>query len=119
MNVVSFDLNGIQVAEMQSKGIVIRSARDAADIIRQLVDRGVKKLILHEKNLCPEMWQVSNGLAGAILKKFTDSAVGVAIVGQFDRIKGRGLQEFIEESNSGNEAFFVGSVELAKARFST
>ena len=118
MNVVSFDLNGTQVAEMQSKGIVIRSPRDAADVIRQLVERGVKKLILHEKNLCPEMWQVSNGLAGAILKKFTDSAIGVAIVGQFDRSKSKALQAFIEESNLGNQAIFVGNVELAKTQFS-
>lgn len=116
MNVVSIDYNGTRVAEMQSKGIVIRSARDAADVIGQLLERGVKKLILHEKNLCPEMWQVSNGLAGAILKKFTDSAVCVAFVGEFDRLKSKSLHAFIEESNLGNQAIFVGSVELAKKR---
>jgi len=118
MNVVCIDLNGIQVAEMQSKGIVIRSARDAADVIGQLLERGVRKLILHEKNLCPETWQVSNGLAGAILKKFSDSAIEVAIVGQFDHPKSRGLQAFIEESNLADKVIFVGSVELARTRLS-
>jgi hypothetical protein len=114
MNIVSYDLNGTQVAEMQSKGIVIRSARDAADVIGQLLERGIKKLILHEKNVCPEMWQVSNGLAGAILKQFSDSAVDVAFVGEFDLHKSKSLQAFIQESNLGNQAIFVDNVELAK-----
>jgi hypothetical protein len=118
MNVLSFDLNGTQGAEMQSQGIVIRSARDAADVIDQLLERGVKKLILHERNLCPEMWQVSNGLAAAILKKFIDSAVGVAIVGKFDQLKIKGLKELIEESNSGSQVCFVDDVESAKKRLS-
>ena len=80
MNVVSHDVNGTQVAEMQSKGIIIRSARDAADVIKQLLERGIKKLILHKTNLCPEMWQVSNGLAKAILKEFNNSGVCIALV---------------------------------------
>jgi hypothetical protein len=118
MNVMSFDLNGTRVAEMQSKGIVIRSARDAADVVGQLVESGVTKLILHEKNLCPEMWQVSNGLAGAILKEFSEGAIGVAIVGQFDRFKSKALQALIEDSNLGSQTCFVENIESAKARFS-
>jgi hypothetical protein len=118
MNVVSHDVNGTQIAEMQSKGIIIRSARDAADVIKQLLERGIKKLILHEKNLCPEMWQVSNGLAEAILKEFNNSGVNIALVGEFDIYKSKSLQELIQKHNLGKQAVFVGNVETAKMHLS-
>jgi hypothetical protein len=118
MNVVSHDVNGTQIAEMQSKGIIIRSARDAADVIKQLLERGIKKLILHEKNLCPEMWQVSNGLAEAILKEFNNSGVNIALVGEFDIYKSKSLQELIQKHNLGKQAVFVGNVETAKIQLS-
>lgn len=115
MNIISHDLSGIVVAEMQSGGIVIRNARDAADLIRQLSERGIKKLILHERNLCPEMWQISNGMAGAVLKEFATSTVDVAFVGRFDLHKSRSLQEFIK-NNTCDHAFFADTLDLAKTR---
>ena len=118
MNVVTNNVNGTQVAEMQSKGIIIRSARDAADVIKQLLERGIKKLILHEKNFCPEMWQVSNGLAEAILKEFHNSGVWIAFVGEFDLYKSKSLQALIKENNLGKQAIFVGNVETAKKQLS-
>jgi hypothetical protein len=118
MNVIGFELNGFHFAEMQSQGIVIRSARDAADVVKQLLERGVKKLILYERNLCPETWQISNGLAGAILKTFIDSSVGVAIVGKFDQLKNKALRDMIQESNSGRKVYFVDDVESAKTLLS-
>ena len=117
MNIINHDLGGTLVAEMQSGGIIIRSARDAADIIRQLLERGIKKLILHERNLCPEMWEVSNGIAGAVLKKFADATVDVAFVGRFDLQKSKSLQEFIKD-NTCDQAFFVDTLDSAKTRLS-
>ena len=118
MNVIKHEVNGTQVAEMQSNGIIMRSARDAADIIKQLLQVGVNKLILHEKNLSPEMWQVSNGLAEAVLKEFSKSSVAVAFVGEFDLHKDKSLKALIHESNLGNRVFFTGNIEVAKARLS-
>jgi hypothetical protein len=118
MNVIIHDINGTQVAEMQSEGIIIRSARDAADIIGQLSARGIKKLILHERNLCPEFWQLSNGLAGVILQEFTNCSVAAALVGVFDQYKSKSLTAFIKESNLNNQVIFSDNTELVKMRLS-
>lgn len=118
MNVVRYDLNGTEVAEMQSDGIIIRNARDASDVIKQMLESGIKKLILREKNMCPEMWQPANGMAEAILKEFAQSPVRVAFVGEFFRFKDKRLRELIEDSNLGNHAVFVEDIELAKERLS-
>ncbi len=117
MNVDVYDLNGSKVAEMRSQGIVIRSARDAAEVVRELQQRGIRKLILYEGNLCPEAWRISNGLAAAILKEFRDQAVDVAFVGELSLHKEKSIQEFIKAQDAGHFSF-VRSMDLAKNQLS-
>jgi hypothetical protein len=118
MNIFVHNINGIQVAEMQSEGIVIRSARDAADITGELLISGIAKLILHERNMCPEFWQLSSGLAEVVLQEFASKAIVVAFVGRLSQIKGESFTALIQESGLGNQAFLLGTVELAKAQLS-
>ena len=117
MNVEVYDLNGTPVAEMRSQGIVIRTARDAADVARQLLELGITRLILSEKNVCPEMWQISNGLAGAIAQEFDDKAIDVALVGGFSMDKNKRIQDFIT-GRKGNRFAFVASSEAGKTQLS-
>lgn len=118
MNIFIHDIKGTQVAEVQSEGIIIRSARDAADITRELLAQGIDRVILHERNLSPEFWQLSNGLAGVILQEFASKAVVVAFVGKLDQNKSESLTALIQESDLGNQAFLLDTVELAKTRLS-
>ena len=118
MNVFVHDNNGTQIAEMQSDGIVVRSARDAADITRELLGRGIKKLILHGRNLCPEFWQLSGGLAEAVLQEFASKAIVVAFVRKSGQQQSDILETLIQENNLHNQAFFSGTVELAKLQLS-
>jgi hypothetical protein len=116
MNIFTHDVNGTEIAEMRAQGIIIRSARDAMDIIGQLLGQHIEKLILHERQLCPEFWQLSNGLAGEILQKFTNYHVGVAFVGEFEKYKSKNLQALFHESNLGGQVNFLKDIEGAKAR---
>ena len=111
MNVFIHDANGTKIAEAQSEGIIIRSARDAADITRELLAQGLNKLILHERNVSPEFWQASHGLAAVILQEFASKAVAVAFVGS------ENIAAAIQKSGFGNKAFVSESVEAAKERF--
>jgi hypothetical protein len=119
MNIVTHNVDGTEIAEMQSRGIIIRSARDAMDIIGQLLGQHITKLILHERQLCPEFWQLSNGLAGEILQKFINYSVGVAFIGEFEKYKSKSLQALIHESNLGKQVNFLADIERAKARLSS
>jgi len=118
MNVFVHDSNGIQIAEMQSEGIVVRGARDAADITRELMSRGITKLILHERNMCPEFWQFASGLAEQILQEFASKAIAVAFVGKLGQEKGDSLKGLIQDSDFHTQAFFLGTVESAKLQLS-
>ena len=118
MNITVHEVHGIQVAEMQSEGIIMRSTRDAADIIAQLLKRGLKKLILHERNMSPEFWQEPSELAGEMLKKFTDNSIAVAFVGEFTRNRSRSLRAFIHERDLEKQVFFSDKVDVAEMSLS-
>jgi len=113
MNIAIREIGGSKIAEMQSKGIIIRSVRDADDIIAQLIEQKIDKLILHERNLIPVFWKISSGLASEILKKFADKNIAVALVGEFDKHKSKSLNIFIKEANLANQVFFTNDIELA------
>ena len=113
MNVKIHDVRGEQVAEMLSDGIVVRSSRDVLDIVGEMLSRGLKRLILNERNVSPEFFQLKTGLAGDILQKLTNYRIKIALVGQFTSSRGKSLQAFIAESNRGGEICFTDSLEAA------
>jgi hypothetical protein len=119
MNVFVHENGVTQIAEMQSEGIVVRSARDAADITRELLSRGINKLILHERNMSPEFWQPSNGLAEVVLQEFASKSIAVAFVGKLGQQKSDSLNALIQENDLHHQAFILGTVELAKTQLST
>jgi hypothetical protein len=116
MNVRIHEVRGVKVAEMLSAGVVIRTSRDAADIVGQMMSAGLEKLILHEKNVAPEFWQLGTGLAGEVLQKFVNYRIRVAFVGSFEKQKSKSLQAFIAESNRGSQVAFTGTVDSALER---
>ncbi len=118
MNVFIHDFNGTQVAEVQSEGIIIRSGRDAADMTGELLARRINRLILHERNLSPEFWQIANGLARVILQEFASKAVAVAFVGKLDQNKSESLTVLIQDNDLSDKVFLADTVELAKKRLS-
>jgi hypothetical protein len=116
MNIRMHDVRGRQIAEMLSDGIVIRSSRDGIDLIAEMMSHGLTKLILHERNVAPEFFQLQTGIAGEVLQKLTNYKIRVAFVGQFANYKSKSLQAFISESNRGNQVFFTESLEIALER---
>jgi len=113
MKTIIHEFSGRQIAEIQSDGIIIRKWRDIIDIISQMLSRKVDALILHEKNLAPEFFQLKTGIAGEILQKLANSKIKVAFVGDFDSYKSKSLKAFIAESNLGNQVNFSADLQSA------
>jgi hypothetical protein len=113
MNVQIHEVNGKQIAEMLSDGIVIRTVRDAMAIVVEMRSRGLKELILHERNVAPEMLQLPAGVAVEVLNKLTTNQIKVGLVGNFENHKNRLLRAFITESNQGNQVCFTATLESA------
>ena len=113
MNVRIHEVQGKRIAEMLSDGIVIRTSRDGLGIVGEMLSRGLKGLILYEKNVAPEFLQLQTGIAGEVLQKLATYDMRVGFVGNFEDHKSKSLQAFITESNQGNQVCFTKSLESA------
>jgi hypothetical protein len=116
MKIQVHEVDGKQIAEIISDGIVIASAEDGIDLVGNLSYSGYEHAIVHARNLTPEFFDLSTRLAGEVLQKFTTYRVRLAIVGDFTNVESKSLRDFIYESNKSTQVNFVASVDEAIRR---
>jgi hypothetical protein len=116
MKIEISEINGISIAEIISDSILIKKTQDALDIIAESNYRGSWKMIIHEKNVISDFFDLKTGIAGEILQKFSTYNVQLAIVGDFSKYSSKSLADFIYESNKLGRINFVNSIGEAKDR---
>jgi hypothetical protein len=79
------NVNGMLITEIISEEIIIRKTQDALNILAESGYRGSDNIILHEKNILSDFFELRSGLAGDILQKFSNYKVRLAIVGDFTK----------------------------------
>lgn len=110
MEIVSIE-NGI--AEIVAEDLVIANLEDGTDLIGNIYYQGFDKVILYEKNITPQFFDLSTKIAGEILQKFSNYRIGLAIVGNFENYQSKSIKDFIFESNKLGKINFVNSKEDA------
>jgi hypothetical protein len=65
-------------------------------------EHSVERVLLYAENFSESFFDLKSGLAGAILQKFANYHMKVAVVIPSDLIQGR-FKEFILETNRGNQ----------------
>ena len=113
MNIELKEHNGYQIAELVSDDIEIRNSQDAVDLMGNCSYQGATKIIIRERNLTPDFFELRTGIAGEILQKFSTYDVQLAIIGDFEKYPGKSLQNFIYESNKYKRINFVSSLAAA------
>lgn len=106
-----------KIAELIDKDFLIKQPQDALDIFGNLIAEDCYSIIIHEKNLHSDFFDLKTRLAGEVLQKFSNYHVKVAIVGDFTKFNSKSLQDFIYESNKSNRVFFLDTVESAFEKF--
>lgn len=100
-------MNGTKIAEVISEVQIITKARDGIDLMGNLYYQGFIKIVIYEKNITPDFFDLKSGFAGEILQKFSTYRIPLAIVGDFAKYPGKSLNDFILESNKGRHVSFV------------
>jgi uncharacterized membrane protein len=108
------NINGISIAEVISEGVIIHETQDALDLMADCGYRGARSIIIRERNIIPDFFDLKTGIAGDILQKFSNYDVRLAIVGDFSRYTSKSLRDFVRESNRVGRINFVGSLQEAK-----
>jgi hypothetical protein len=116
MNLNLVEVGREKVAEVIAEGVVIGSVQDALDLLAtaQFVE-GATCLMLEQKNLLPEFFELKTGIAGEILQKYTNYRMKLLIVGDFAHIQSKSLKAFMLESNRGKQVAFMPDREAALA----
>jgi hypothetical protein len=105
------------IAELTDEKFIISQAQDILDIIGDMVSYDCNRIIIREKNLHHDFFQLKTGLAGDILQKFSNYKVKLAIIGDFSKYESRSLIDFIGECNKGNMISFLDTMDEAMMRF--
>lgn len=113
MTIQSHEINTIKIAEVISDHMIIQSAQDGLDLMGNIYYQGFDKVILYEKNITPEFFDLKTKIAGEILQKFSNYRIGLFIIGDFDQYESKSLKDFIFESNKTKHVNFLKSLEDA------
>jgi hypothetical protein len=113
MKIEIHQVNGSRIAEVISEGIVINTIRDGLDLMGNLYFQGFDRIIVYQKNITPDFFDLKTGIAGEILQKFSNYRVRLAIIGNFGEYPGKSIRDFIYESNKLGQVNFVGTLSEA------
>ncbi|MEJ5104052.1 DUF4180 domain-containing protein [Chryseobacterium sp. MYb328] len=112
------NIGNIQIAEVTSDQMIIQSAEDGLDLMGNIYYQGFDKVIIYEKDITPDFFDLKTKIAGEILQKFSNYRIALAIVGDFSKYESKSLQDFIFESNKTQHINFVSKLEEAFENFS-
>lgn len=108
----------VAVAASHSKSRQLRDERDAIELIGQTRSLAATWVAIPLDLLTPEFFDLRTGVAGAILQKFAQYSVGLALVGDYaaHAAASTALRDLIRESNRGRACWFVASLDELRDR---
>ena len=68
MGIINHNAGETQIAEVISNDLLIQCADDGLDLLGNLYYQGFDQVILHQKNIAPEFFDLKNKMAGDILQ---------------------------------------------------
>jgi hypothetical protein len=108
------EVNGTTVAIIKSAEPIITDTQSALDLMATVdYNDNCQRIAIYKEAITPDFFNLSTGIAGEILQKFTNYAKKIAIIGDFSNYTSKPLKDFIYESNKGNAIFFVADEECA------
>ena len=112
MNLEIIEFENTKIAKVPHD-TMIHTVQDATDLMGNADYQGARNIILEEKNLNPQFFDLRTGIAGEILQKHSNYHMRIAIIGEFEKYNSNALNAFIVECNRGNNIFFVSDFESA------
>lgn len=113
MKIQPHKIDDTEIAEIISDRIIIQNTEDALDLMGNVYYQGYGKIIIYQKNITTDFFDLKNKMAGEILQKFSTYRIRLAIIGEFSQFTSQSLKNFIYESNKGKQVNFVASVSEA------
>ena len=107
--IISHQNDGLTFLEIRSEEQFINNVQDVLDLFGELYGQYYDGIILYERNITPDFFDLQTKLAGEILQKFSNYRIRLVIVGDWSKYTSRSLEAFICESNKGKTVNFSSS----------
>jgi hypothetical protein len=101
---------GNDIMEIIADTIIIKGIDDVLEL---LFVNNCSSIIVKKENIAEELFDLSTGILGEILQKFSNYRKRLAIIGDYKNIKSQALNDFIYESNKTKQIVFVKTKEEA------
>lgn len=105
------------IGSLKNTNFSFSTTDELLDLMGNAYFNGIDTVILEKHNLPEAFYNLKTKFAGEVLQKFSTYNLRLAIIGDFDNVSSKSLQDFIRESNKGNRIFFVGSKEELIEKF--
>lgn len=120
MQIKKVEANGRDIAVVSSNEVVIHDVQSALDLMATVrYETGCDRIVMDQSLINESFFDLKTRLAGEIVQKFINYQAKFAIVGDFSGYASKSLRDFIYESNSGNDFFFMPSEQQAIEKLST
>lgn len=107
--IISHQNDGLIFLEIRSEEQFINNVQDVLDLFGELYGQYYDGIIIYERNITPDFFDLQTKLAGEILQKFSNYRIRLVIVGDWSKYTSRSLEAFICESNRGKTVNFSSS----------
>lgn len=107
--IISHQNDGLTFLEIRSEEQFINNVQDVLDLFGELYGQYYDGIILYERNITHDFFDLQTKLAGEILQKFSNYRIRLVIVGDWSKYTSRNLEAFITESNRGKTVNFSSS----------
>jgi hypothetical protein len=106
------------VAVYPTTAPVLASEADSLDVIGALYGTGAELVVFAVEQLAPTFFDLRTGLAGAILQKFQNYGLRVAILGDVSAhiAASQALADFVRETTRRGEVLFLADAEELERR---
>jgi hypothetical protein len=88
---------------------MLRSESDATAIVGDALGQRADWVVVAVENLSPDFFQLRSGLAGAVVQKFVNYGLRLAIIGDVSAqiAASTAFRDFVVEANRGQHLWFV------------
>jgi len=108
-------IDGVAVLRCAADGPLLDGEQAALDLVGEALGRA-ELLVVPVARVAPAFFALASGVAGAVVQKFVNYRLRLAIVGDVDEyVAGStALRDFVRECNRGTQTWFVADeTELA------
>ena len=111
-------INGTLAVLCPSDGPKLGSEQDALDLMSAGYEQDARLIVVPVERMAPDFFTLRNGMLGAFLQKLTNYRCRVAFVGDLSAktAQSKALNDFVYESNKGQDVIFVATREELEAR---